>query len=327
MRQYEAYSVLITDEKGKRGTGTLFYAENAASFYVLTCAHVIYTSHQINIQILIPAAGGPKEESIVVSRDHFRCTFNDPDQMLDDVKILLDEGLYTEADYNEKCLIINMLNCRPVQAEQYAGWAHGMHPLLSSKYERMLLVWKGAQVMPNTHWNSMQQWIASQMFDVYKKEKWLRNPKDILFESCTSENKAIVVDLWTLYFFVKVQAQEVMSHFKTIYITYDTVSMALQEINQVNDDDIRRVLIHLQREGNVKLLSPTLEQQLTVRNPSYNFMEVHSACLLAQELNCPAFVGEFRFEIPEQLRSKVIRPDNLKEVMDCVMDKKLLEAE
>lgn len=78
---------------------------------------------------------------------------------------------------------------------------------------------------------------------------------------------------------------------------------------------------------NVKLLSPTLEQQLTVRNPSYNFMEVHSACLLAQELNCPAFVGEFRFEIPEQLRSKVIRPDNLKEVMDCVMDKKLLEAE
>lgn len=39
MRQYEAYSVLITDEKGKRGTGTLFYAENAASFYVLTCAH------------------------------------------------------------------------------------------------------------------------------------------------------------------------------------------------------------------------------------------------------------------------------------------------
>lgn len=255
------------------------------------------------------------------------CTFNDPDQMLDDVKILLDEGLYTEADYNEKCLIINMLNCRPAQAEQYAGWAHGMHPLLSSKYERMLLVWRGAQVMPNTHWNSMQQWIVAQMFDVYKKEKWLRNPKDILFESCTSENKAIVVDLWTLYFFVKVQAPEVMSHFKTIYITHDTVSMALQEINQVNDDDIRRVLIHLQREGNVKLLSPTLEQQLTVRDPSYNFMEVYSACLLAQELNCPAFVGEFRFEIPEQLRSKVIRPDNLKEVMDCVMDKKLLEAE
>lgn len=72
MRQHETYSVLITDDKGKRGTGTLFYAEDAASFYVLTCTHVIYTSHQINIQILIPAEGGPKEESIVVSRDHFR---------------------------------------------------------------------------------------------------------------------------------------------------------------------------------------------------------------------------------------------------------------
>ena len=60
MRQHETYSVLITDDKGKRGTGTLFYAEDAASFYVLTCTHVIYTSHQINIQILIPAEGGPK---------------------------------------------------------------------------------------------------------------------------------------------------------------------------------------------------------------------------------------------------------------------------
>ncbi len=180
--------------------------------------------------------------------------------------------------------------------------------------------------MPNTHWNSMQQWIASQMFDVYKKEKWLRNPKDILLKAALRRIRRLLLT-WTLYFFVKVPAQEVMSHFKTIYITYDTVSMALQEMNEVNDDDIRRVLIHLQREGNVKLLSPTLEQQLTVRNPSYNFMEVHSACLLAQVLNCPAFVGEFRFEIPEQLRSKVIRPDNLKEVMDFVMDKKLLEAE
>jgi hypothetical protein len=33
------------------------------------------------------------------------CTFNDPDRMLEDAKILLDEGLYTKADYDEKCLI------------------------------------------------------------------------------------------------------------------------------------------------------------------------------------------------------------------------------
>lgn len=253
------------------------------------------------------------------------CTFNDPDHMLEDAKILLDEGLYTKAEYDEKCLIINMLNCRPGAAEQFARWAYGMHPLLSSNYERMLLVWKGAQVVPNRHWNSMQQWSAVQMFDVYKNETWLRDPEQILLESGTAQNKAIVVDLWTLYFFVKVQAPEVMANFKIIYITHDTVSMALQEINQVNDDDIRRVLIHLQRESNVRLLSPTLEQQLTVRDDSYNFMEIHSACLLAQELNIPAFVGEFRFPIPDKLQSKVIRPNALKDIIECVTDRKLLE--
>ena len=89
MRQYEAYSVLITDDKGKRGTGTLFYAEDAASFYVLTCAHVIYTSHQINIQILIPAEGGPKEEAIVVSRDHFRFS------PIDEATVIGDDSTHT----------------------------------------------------------------------------------------------------------------------------------------------------------------------------------------------------------------------------------------
>ena len=253
------------------------------------------------------------------------CTFNDPDRMLEDAKILLDEGLYTKADYDEKCLIINMLNCRPGAAEQFARWAHGMHPFLSSNFEKMLLVWKGAHVVPNRHWNSMQNWIAVQMFDVYNTETWLRDPKEILFESRTAQNKAIVVDLWTLYFFVKAQAPEVMANFETIYITHDTVSMALQEINQVNDDDIRRVLNHLQIEGNIKLLSPTLEQQLSARDDSYSFMEIHSACLLAQELNIPAFVGEFRFQIPEKLRSKVIRPSALKDVIECVTGRKLLE--
>lgn len=253
------------------------------------------------------------------------CTFNDPDRMLEEAKILLEEGIYTKADYDEKCLIINMLNCRPEAAEQFARWAHGMHPLLSTNYERMLLVWKGAHVVNNRHWNSMQHWIAVQMFDVYKTESWLRDPKQILLESRTAMNKAIVVDLWTLYFFVKAQAPEVMANFDTIYITHDTVSMALQEINQVNDDDIRRVLVHLQTEGNIKLLSPTLEQQLSARDGSFNFMEIHSACLLAQELNIPAFVGEFRFPVPPKLRSKIIRPSALKEIIDCIKDRKMLE--
>lgn len=246
------------------------------------------------------------------------CTFNDPDQMLEDAKILLDEGLYTEADYNEKCLIINMLNCRLTKAEKYAGWAPGVSPALSNRYERMLYVWKGFRVEPDMHWDNMQKWTAKQMFDVYKQEIWLRDPKDILIESRTSKNRAIVVDLWTLYFLNKVQATEVMSMFETILVTHDTVSMALREIDHVNDDDIRRVLNHLKKEGNVKLLSPTLEQQLEVRDGSFRFMEIHSACLLAQEFNCPALVGEFRFPIPEKLRSKIIRPSSLKSVVDCI---------
>lgn len=99
--------------------------------------------------------------------------------------------------------------------------------------------------------------------------------------------------------------------------------MTLKVISQVNDDDIRRVLYHLQTERNIKILSPTLEQQLSVRDGSYNFMEIHSAFLLAQELNFPAFVGEFRFSIPESLRSKVIRLNALKDVIECVTDRKL----
>ncbi len=255
------------------------------------------------------------------------CVFNDSDRMLEDARILLDEGIYTKADFDEKCLIINMLNCRPEAAEQFARWAHGMNPMLSSKYEHMLFVWKGAYVMPNKHWSSMQQWTTVQLFDAYKNEPWLRNPKQILLESGTAQNKAIVVDLWTLYYLVKAHAQEVMANFKAIYVTHDTVSMALQEINQVNDDDIKRVLSHLQNESNVKLLSPTLEQQLSVRDGSYNFMEIHSACLLAQELNIPAIVGEFRLPIPEKLRSKVIRPCALNDIINCVLDKKLLEEQ
>lgn len=240
------------------------------------------------------------------------CTFNDPDQMLEDAKILLGEGLYSQADYNEKCLIINMLNCRPNDAEPFASWSHGVNPLMCSDFERMLFVWKGAPVIPNRHWNSMQQWTSVQMTERYKEETWLRDPKDILLESGTARDRAIVVDLWTLYFLMQVQALEVMARFQTIYITHNTVSMALQEINQVNDDGIRNILAHFQVAGNVKFLSPTLEQQLEIRDPGFHFMEVHSACLLAQELNCPALVGEFRFPIPEKLRSKVIRPSSVR---------------
>ena len=58
MERHEVYSVLITDENGKRGTGTLFYTEGSDSFYVLTCAHVIYTAQSVTIHVLIPTDSG-----------------------------------------------------------------------------------------------------------------------------------------------------------------------------------------------------------------------------------------------------------------------------
>lgn len=250
----------------------------------------------------------------------YTCTFNNPDRMLENVKILFDEGLLTDKAYEEKSLIINMLNCRLSVAEQFAGWAHGGNPLNGSIYERMLLILKGAHVYPNNHWHSMKASIhETNILDIYHGESRLRNPEDILRENNTAASRAIVVDLWTLYYLVNSKLQSVLSRFRTIYVTHISVSMALQEINQVNDDDIRQILYHLQKESNVRILSPSLEQQLLVRSPETNYTEVHSACLLAQELNLPAVIGEFRYPIPEEFRSRVIRPTEIKAVIDYIL--------
>ena len=94
----------------------------------------------------------------------------------------------------------------------------------------------------------------------------------------------------------------------------------------MRDDDIKKLLIPLQIASNVKFLSPTLEQQLEVRDGTYDFMEIHSACLMAQKLNCPALVGEKRFEIPEKLRKNVIRPHNIDTIMESVLGKTSIEG-
>lgn len=252
-------------------------------------------------------------------------TFNNPDQMIEDTEILLNEGLYTQQDYDEKCLIVNMLNCRPAFAEKYAAWAKGANPLNSTFAERMLHVWKGASIEQNPHWKSMKSKPIKELVELYKNEDWHRAPQKILQECNTAENKEVVVDLWTLYLLMKDNLLGVFGAFKTVYITHNTVSMALQEINQVVDEDIKKVLIPLQIANNVKFLSPTLEQQLEVRSLDYDFMEVHSACLLAKELNCPALVGEYRFPIPESLQAKVIRPTNIDKMMSCVLGMPAIE--
>lgn len=254
-------------------------------------------------------------------------TFNNPDQMIEDAGILLNEGLYTQKDYDEKCLIINMLNCRPNFAEKYAAWAKGADPLDSSFAERILLVWKGIPIEQNPHWKSMKNHSIVELVNGYNNEAWLRNPQDVFQECVTNVKKSIVVDLWTLYLLLKENLLGAFNQFETIYITHNTVSMALQEMNQVRDDDIRRVLVLLQIATNIKFVSPTLEQQLEVRDSSYEFMEIHSACLLAEVMDCPAFVGEFRFPIPERLRSKVIRPTAFDSLMECVTGCQAIEGQ
>lgn len=246
------------------------------------------------------------------------CTFNEPDQMLEDNKLVFEEGFISEFEYMENCLIINMLNCRPEVAEKYSRWTPSLNPLLPTIYQQMLFSWKFGQVVPNKHWDSMQKWNYNQVNAKYNEESWLLDYKDILKKSGTAYNKVIVVDLWTLYYIVKMELINILSMFKTVYVTHSTVSSALQEITNVNDNAIRSVLDLLKDKRNIKILSPTLEQQLTINNSEFKYFEINYACLLAKELNCPALVGEFRFPILTQLQSKVIRPCNINNIIDFI---------
>ena len=241
-------------------------------------------------------------------------TFNNPDYMLEKAKILLDEGIIDAQDYNRRCLIINMLNCRPKEAEKFADPTHEANPLLASEYERMLFIWKGHYVEPNAHWDSMQKWSIEQLKNIYASEAWQKPVKAIMDRCRTGNRKAIVVDLWAIYFLQKIHLPAIMNYFEKVYITHGTISMALQEINRVNDDDIRRALRNFQTAGNIIIQSPTMKDQLVVRSPGVQYMEIHQALLLADILDCPAFVGEFRYPIPDRFKGSIIRPHHFVEM-------------
>ena len=241
-------------------------------------------------------------------------TFNNPDYMLENAKILLDEGIIDAQDYNRRCLIINMLNCRPKEAEKFADPTHESNPLLASEYERMLFIWKGYYVEPNAHWDSMQKWSIEQLKNIYASEAWQKPVKAIMDRCGTGNRKAIVVDLWAIYFLQKIYLPAIMNYFEKVYITHGTISMALQEINRVNDDDIRRALHYFQTAGNIMIQSPTMKDQLVVRSPRVQYMEIHQALLLADILDCPALVGEFRYPIPDRFKDRIIRPHHFVEM-------------
>lgn len=247
-------------------------------------------------------------------------TFNDPGYMLEKAKILFNEGIIDVQDYNQKCLIINMLNCRPQKAEEFVDSKHKSDQLRASKYERLLFVWKGYRVDPNVYWNSMQKWSLAKLNKIYEDEFWLR-PAEKIMDKCNTRNrKLIVVDLWAIYYLQKIFRPDIMNRFEKVYITHHTISVALQEINQVNDDDIRRCLINFQNAGNVIIQSPSMKDQLDIRSSDFTYQEVHQALLLAKILGCPAFVGEFRYLIPDCLKDKIIRPNHYVELIRYMED-------
>lgn len=242
------------------------------------------------------------------------CTFNDPDNMLEIARELLDEGLILEADYREKCLIINMLNCRPFEAEKYANLEHEEKPDKATVYERILFVWKGHSVTPHPHWDAMYKRSIDELNITYANEIWARIPSVILNECATGTRRMIVVDLWSMYYLVRQGELELFDYFEKIYITHATISMALQEINNVNDINIRNILKIIQKVKNIEYKSPTLAEQLEIRDSSYQYMEIHNALLLAETMNCPAFVGEFRFPVQKRFYKRIIRPSSFLKV-------------
>lgn len=118
MKQHEAYSVLITDERGRRGTGTLFYAEGSSFFYILTCAHVIYTSETVTIHVLIATDDGPEEQTIIAEKSQFHFS------PIDKVAQIGDETTHT----CDVAIIECPLGGLPLQPTRYS-----MYPMTSGE--------------------------------------------------------------------------------------------------------------------------------------------------------------------------------------------------
>ena len=123
MEQHEAYSVLITDESGRQGTGTLFYSEGSSYFYILTCAHVVYTSEAVTIHLLISTDGDPEERIITAEKPQFHFS------PIDEVTKIGNESTHT----CDIAIIECPLDGLPLQPTQYS-----MYPM--SNGERIVAI-------------------------------------------------------------------------------------------------------------------------------------------------------------------------------------------
>lgn len=240
------------------------------------------------------------------------CCFNDPDQILDDLKLLLQEDVIEDIEYQEKCLIVNMLNCRFSEAAKYSAISENAD-LKSfqngSKFEQMLFVLQNNTPVINPYWHAMIQWDRQDVDEFYRKENWLLSPINILENCHAKSRKIIVMDLWAFYYLVKMNQEVILGYFDKIYVTHITVSDAIVERRNSSDQAIQAVLCYFEQLPNIIIQSPTLEEQLELRNDNEVYSTVKSSVLLADKYNCPALIGDFHFEVPEEYRHYIIRPN------------------
>lgn len=236
------------------------------------------------------------------------CCFNDPELMLGNIELLYQEGLILEDDYRHKSLIVNMLNGRLKEAGKWINSEHTKSPDLLTEAERAFCILCGADAGTNPYWNPMSGWRLKDIFRKYVQEKWRKNPIDVLTAYSVNERKAIVVDLWALYIMACQGTIGILGDFSQVYITHRTFSDCLQEAYNKNDQIIRRLLTIFASADNIVWRSPTLEEQLLIRNENETYEEFHSALAVAEAMDCPILLGEHRYQIPERFYSRIIRP-------------------
>lgn len=238
--------------------------------------------------------------------------FNNPDEMLEDAKELFEQGVIGEREYYEKSLAILMYNMRIDDIERIIDHTHE-NRRIATPMEARYFVLRKYWVKENPYWEKMSQWTPEMLFEIYNEEAWNRTATEIFNEYRTNERKEIVADFWTIYYLLLIRGQEVLSFFDKIYITHFSIEKAMKEMENVNDSLIRRALYHLTVEKNVILRSPTIEEQAELFDEEA-FTETICTLMLAEVVNCPAIVGEFRNEIPEKYKSRVIRPYRFPEI-------------
>ncbi len=243
------------------------------------------------------------------------CTFNEPNIMLKKIRTLYEEGIYKQNEYNEKCLIVNMLNCRPLEAEKFMRLKNDGYIYNLSKYEDMLSAYLCTKSTNCKETN--KRWYDFNL-SLYMITNGINKIHDILKWCNTKEQKSIALDFATLYYLTKNNKLNKLNIFNIIYVTHNTVSFILEENTICSNHHLKELLAYLSNNINVKILSPTLEEQIEIQDRSSDYTEINTVCLLAIKRNCPALVSDFRNEIPNNLKKNIIKAFYLNKIIDYI---------